>query len=160
MRAWRCLAVWMSGWTLAWALAGCDSSGPAPGSGEEVAKAPGNAPSPATPASTSAGAEDRYRKLLGRWQRTDADYVVEVRSLDGGTGRGEVAYFNPRPIRVSQVQAAEEGGKVTLFVELDDVGYPGCNYRLTYFPATDQLYGVYYQAAIEQSFDVEFERVR
>lgn len=113
---------------------------------------PGAAP-PAQPAS-------KYGKLLGRWQRTDAEYVIEVRSVDEGSGRAEVAYFNPNPIHVGQAQATEEGGKLQLFVELQDVGYPGSNYRLTYFPATDQVYGVYYQAAIQQSFDVEFERLR
>lgn len=109
-----------------------------------------------TPSRSASSAD--YAKLVGRWQRTDAEYVIEVKSCEAGTGRMEAAYFNPNPIHVAKAEAKVEGGKTQVFVELQDTGYPGCTYRLSYFPQTDQLYGVYYQAAIDQSFDVEFER--
>lgn len=99
-------------------------------------------------------------KLVGRWLRPDGGYILHLRKLDAATGRLDAGYFNPQPIHVSQAEAKVEGGKMTVFVELQDENYPGCTYRLTYFPATDQLYGTYYQAALQQSYDVEFERER
>jgi hypothetical protein len=144
------------------ALVGCgpSSSGPASDRAAVGGAGPVSGPSSNTVAAPGPAVVSQYQKLVGRWQRTDADYVIEVRSIDGVSGKAEAGYFNPNPIRVGEARAAEEGGKLTLFVELQDVGYPGSNYRLTYFPGTDQVYGVYYQAAIEQSFDVEFQRVR
>ena len=46
-----------------------------------------------------------------------------------------------------------------VFLELRDVHYPGSTYTLTYDPARDQLQGVYYQAALQQRFDVVFVRM-
>ena len=42
------------------------------------------------------------------------------------------AYFNPRPINVSQAEAALDGTTVKVFIELRDVNYPGATYHLTY----------------------------
>ncbi len=98
--------------------------------------------------------------LVGRWQRADGDYVIDVRSVDATTGRLEAGYFNPQPIHVSRAEATEDDGKLKVFLELQDVNYPGCTYRLSYFPQTDQLYGVYFQAAVGESYDVEFTRQR
>lgn len=160
MSGWDGVAGWCGLGVLALAVVACGPESRGPGSTVSGAgTTSGAGPSTNAVGSVVTGAS-RYQKLVGRWQRTDADYVIEVRAIEGATGKAEAAYFNPNPIRVGQAQAAEEGGKLTLFVELQDVGYPGSNYRLTYFPATDQVYGVYYQAAIEQSFDVEFQRVR
>lgn len=143
----------LCGWLLV--LLACGTScGPSP----QTPSAPGittNAPA----ASVQPTAPD-YAKLVGRWQRTDAEYVIEVRSADNASGRVDAAYLNPAPIHVSRAEASTETGKLKLFVELQDVGYPGSTYRLTYFAQTDQLFGVYYQAALDQSFDVEFERQR
>ncbi|MCC6234077.1 MAG: hypothetical protein IT580_15640 [Verrucomicrobiales bacterium] len=97
---------------------------------------------------------------MGRWQRADGGYVIDVRSVDTTTGRLEAAYFNPQPIHVARAEATEDGGKLKVFLELQDVNYPGCTYRLSYFPQTDQLYGVYFQAAVGESYDVEFTRQR
>ena len=142
--------------------AGCDSRETGP------AAAPA-APATATSTGTTATAgsppasevsDPGYAKLVGRWQRTDAIYVIEVRTSDAATGRLEAAYLNPNPIHVAKAEATREAGKIKVFVELQDVGYPGSTYRLTYFPQTDQLYGVYFQAALGQSFDVEFARQR
>lgn len=100
----------------------------------------------------------RVRALQGRWGRTDGDYVIEIRKVDPD-GRVEAAYFNPRPIRVSQASAAQEGATTKVFIELRDTGYPGCTYRLGYDPQTDSLQGVYYQAAMQQQYDVIFVRL-
>lgn len=99
-------------------------------------------------------------KLVGRWLRPDGGYVLEIRSVDSATGRMEVVYLNPRPIHVARAEAKMEEGKLAVFVELQDVGYPGSTYRLQYLAQADQLYGTYYQPAADQSFDVEFVRTR
>ncbi len=111
-------------------------------------------------AAASAAAQPDYRRLLGRWVRQDGGYVLHLRQVDPASGKLDAAYLNPQPIHVAQAEARQEGGKTTVFVELQDVNYPGCTYRLNYFPATDQLYGTYFQAALQQSYDVEFERER
>ncbi|MGE3310047.1 MAG: hypothetical protein AB7O66_08765 [Limisphaerales bacterium] len=98
-------------------------------------------------------------KLAGRWLRPDGGYILEIRSVDSESGKMDAAYLNPRPIHVAQAEAKETDGKLTVFVELQDVGYPGSTYRLTYLPAVDQMIGTYYQPAVDQSFDVEFVRV-
>lgn len=170
---------WFQGWWVCaaclWLVglgAGCDGPTPPTGAGAGTGEGGGGAvgvtsSSGGAPAGGSTGgttgsvaAAPDYSKVVGRWQRTDADYVLEIRNSDAATGRLEAVYLNPNPIRVSRAEASQEGGKTKVFVELQDVGYPGCTYRLTYFPQTDQLYGVYYQAALGQSFDVEFGRDR
>jgi hypothetical protein len=45
-----------------------------------------------------------------------------------------------------------------VFVELRDVNYPGSTYALTYDAERDQLKGIYYQAAMQQQFEVFFVR--
>jgi hypothetical protein len=97
--------------------------------------------------------------LKGRWLRPDGGYIIQIRSVDAG-GKMEAGYFNPRPINVSKAQATKESGKIRVFVELTDVGYPGSTYNLTYDPKDDVLRGVYYQAAVKQSFDVYFTRMK
>ena len=47
-----------------------------------------------------------------------------------------------------------------VFIELRDANYPGCTYALSYNPANDQLVGIYFQAAMQQEFEVIFERLR
>jgi hypothetical protein len=70
------------------------------------------------------------------------------------------AYFNPRPIHVAKAEASQYEGTVNVFIELRDVNYPGSTYNLTYDPADDYLKGVYFQAAIGQTFDVYFVRLQ
>lgn len=111
------------------------------------------------PASTDTAAEPALNKVVGRWLRPDGGYVLEIRAVDS-QGRLDAAYLNPNPIHVARAEAKVEEGKLTVFVELQDVNYPGSTYRLTYFPNADQLYGVYYQAALGQSFDVDFQRMQ
>ncbi|MBP7829296.1 MAG: hypothetical protein KA248_05220 [Kiritimatiellae bacterium] len=96
--------------------------------------------------------------LVGRWQRPDGGYLLEiVRVLPGGAL--EARYFNPRPIHVARAEVQEREGGPDLFVELRDQGYPGCTYQLDYLPGSDSLAGVYYQAAIGETFDVRFGRI-
>jgi len=99
-----------------------------------------------------------FLKLKGQWQRPDGGYVLEIRNVDH-TGLMEAGYFNPSPIKVSKALAFRDGEDTKVFVELRDAGYPGCTYSLKYDAKVDQLYGEYFQAAQQQTYDVTFGRV-
>ena len=96
--------------------------------------------------------------LAGRWQRPDGGYVLELTGI-GPEGLVKAAYFNPRPINVSRSEWRRREGRLELFVELRDVNYPGSTYTLVYQSEKDRLYGIYYQAALGQMFEVEFVRL-
>ena len=100
-----------------------------------------------------------FDKLKGQWRRTDGGYFLDIRSIEPG-GRMDAAYVNPRPIHVEKAAAFQEGAATKVFVELRDVNYPGSTYTLAYEAASDQLTGIFYQAAIQQMFDVVFERTK
>jgi uncharacterized protein (DUF2147 family) len=106
----------------------------------------------------SAGKIDDQR-LLGHWLRPDGGYVLELREI-GKDGTLKAAYFNPRPINVARAEFSREDGKLTIFIELRDINYPGSKYDLQYDPATDRLIGTYFQAIQRQTFDVEFTRAK
>ena len=97
------------------------------------------------------------RKLVGRWVRPDGGYVIDIRNVDAD-GKLQVAYFNPRPIHVSQARVTKAQKKPQIFVELRDVGYPGATYTLTYNAQHDVLAGLYFQPTVDQTFDVIFVR--
>ena len=99
-----------------------------------------------------------FAKLTGKWQRPDGGYIVDVKRVDSG-GTMDAAYANPRPIHVAQARATLSGSTVNVFIELRDVNYPGSTYHLTYDPRLDCLTGIYFQAALKQTFDVYFVRV-
>ena len=100
-----------------------------------------------------------YRPLVGRWQRTDGGYVIEIKQV-ATDGAIQAAYFNPRPINVSRATASEFKDHLKVEVELRDTGYPGSSYTLLYDPDKDALLGFYYQAVQKQNFDVVFVRVK
>jgi len=110
-------------------------------------------------AATETKGKTSFEVLKGRWQRPDGGYILQIRTIDGG-GKVDAGYFNPRPINVSRAEATEEGGKMKVFVELRDTGYPGSVYTLTYNPKEDVLVGVYFQAVVQQNFDVFFTRMK
>ena len=117
---------------------------------------------PSGASSVSSSATDTKagsQPLVGRWQRTDGDYLIEVKSIDGN-GKAEVAYFNPRPINVARAEASREGDGVRLTIELRDAGYPGCIYKLALDKAKDQLVGTYFQAAQNETYEIAFVRVK
>jgi uncharacterized protein (DUF2147 family) len=110
-------------------------------------------------AATETKGKASFDVLKGRWLRPDGGYIIQIRSIDG-SGKMEAGYFNPRPINVSKAEAKQESGKMRVFIELSDTGYPGSIYTLTYDPREDVLRGVYFQAALKQSFDVYFTRMK
>jgi len=112
-----------------------------------------NIPAPA--ATPDAG----LAKLKGSWLRPDGGYVLEIKSLQD-SGTLDATYLNPRPIHVAKAEASRTNGEVKVFVELRDVNYPGSTYDLAYQPDKDQLTGIYYQAALQQKFEVAFLRIK
>jgi len=69
-------------------------------------------------------------------------------------------YLHPQPINVAKAEAARDGAKLNVFVELHAPNYPGSTYMLTYDSQQDQLQGTYFQAALQQKFDVNFVRMK
>jgi hypothetical protein len=97
--------------------------------------------------------------LKGRWLRPDGGYVIEIKDI-GANGNMVAAYFNPRPINVSQAEATLDGTTLKVFIELRDVNYPGATYRLIYDPESNHLRGIYHQPALQQSFKIFFVRMK
>ena len=118
-------------------------------------------PAPATNQAVSAASAPKadYAKLVGRWQRPDGGYVLELQSVDA-EGKFAAGYFNPSPIHVERAIATTTAGALKVFVLLQDVNYPGCTYQLTYDAATDQLFGQYFQASMQETYDVTFARLK
>ena len=100
-----------------------------------------------------------FQKLKGKWLRPDGGYVIEIKSVDDN-GKLDAGYFNPKPIHVAKAEASQEGGSMKVFIELQDVNYPGSTYTLTYIPERDLLRGIYFQALQRQSFEVYFQRTQ
>jgi hypothetical protein len=111
------------------------------------------------PAATVVRANAGFRTLSGRWLRPDGGYILDIRAVDA-SGTIEAVYLNPRPITVARAEATRDGSTFNVFVELRAPGYPGSTYMLTYDPTRDQLGGVYFQAALQQRFDVVFVRMK
>ena len=119
---------------------------------------PGSA-SPDSKGTNAAAVRPEFARLAGKWERPDGGYVLEIKGVDSA-GTMQAAYFNPDPINVSRAAALSKDGATKVFVELRDQNYPGCTYSLTYDPQSDQLYGQYFQAAMQQTFDVTFARMK
>lgn len=142
------MAAWVAGLAL---LTGCGPADPPTASNPRADPPPSESPGDSTPVPEAS-------RVVGRWVRPDGGYVLEIRGVDAGSGKLEAVYLNPQPIHVARAEAGAEAGRLTVFVELQDVNYPGSTYRLTYFPPRDVLFGTYYQAKLGESYEVEFVR--
>jgi hypothetical protein len=124
---------------------------------------PTGAQSPAPPVNKESiappEAKAGFHRLKGRWLRPDGGYVIDISEIDA-SGKMVARYYNPRPINVSRAEAALAGTTTTVFIELRDTNYPGATYTLAYDPLSDQLKGIYFQPALQQSFDVVFVRMK
>ena len=138
---------------LALSFTACDKSAPPQPSSPGPASGATNAP--ATPAAP----RPELQKLIGKWERPDGGYILEIKSVDS-EGKVDAGYSNPSPIKVSRARAYREGETTKVLVELTDVNYPGCIYQLALDEKTDQLFGTYFQAALQQTFDVAFARLK
>jgi hypothetical protein len=113
----------------------------------------------AHPAVTAIAANSGFQALHGRWLRPDGGYILDIRDAEA-SGKIDVVYLNPRPINVARAEATRGGSTLQVFVEFRAPGYPGSTYTLTYDPTRDQLEGIYFQAALQQRFDVVFVRMK
>lgn len=95
--------------------------------------------------------------LVDTWVRTDGGYVIRVSGIKPD-GQVTAQYFNPRPIHVAEATASKQEAHVKLFIKLQDQGYPGSTYTLFYFAEKDALAGFYYQASMNRTFEVLFQR--
>lgn len=116
----------------------------------------------ASPASAAASQgplpETQRQKLIGRWQRADANYVLEISAV-ANDGQIKAAYLNPQPIHISKARAVFESDKLNVMVELRDRLYPGSYYTLTYDAGDDRLSGVYHHLGVHQEYNVVFIRI-
>lgn len=96
-----------------------------------------------------------YKHLEGTWRRPDGGYILELKGL-GKDGILKADYFNPRPINVFKAEWNRKQDRITVFVELRDLNYPGSKYNVQYDPKTDRLKGTYYQAFYGETYDIEF----
>ena len=110
-------------------------------------------------AATGDSAESGFRALSGRWLRPDGGYILDIRGVEAN-GTIDAVYLNPRPIPVARAEATRDGSTPKVLVELRAPGYPGSTYTLTYDPQRDQLAGIYFQAALQQRFDVVFVKMK
>lgn len=137
-------------------LAGCGkqepASTPAPAPASPTAAVPASATTP--PATVPAAG---VAKVKGRWLRPDGGYILAITTI-AADGRAEAGYFNPNPIKVAWATVNAEGADIRVKVELRDENYPGCLYKLNYAPDKDRLVGTYFQAQMQQTYEVEFVR--
>jgi hypothetical protein len=102
-------------------------------------------------------AQTDYGRIEGKWLRPDGGYVLELSDVKS-EGTLKAAYFNPRPINVGKAEWRSMDDRIQVFVELQDVNYPGSTYTLIYDPEHDRFNGFYYQAVVKGTFDVVFVR--
>jgi hypothetical protein len=111
------------------------------------------------PAAVAVATTTGFQALHGRWLRPDGGYILDIRDVEAN-GTIDAVYLNPRPITVARADATCDGSTMQVFVELRAPGYPGSTYTLIYDPTRDQLAGSYFQAALQQRFDVVFVRMK
>lgn len=112
------------------------------------------------PVLATAGIPAAAEKLKGNWRRPDGGYLITITSL-APNGLVTAEYHNPNPIHVARASwTAMNDDAVGLFIELRDRNYDGATYRLVYQGDTDRLVGVYFQPALQQEFNIFFERVK
>jgi len=100
-----------------------------------------------------------FEQLKGRWVRPDGGYIIEITSV-GEDGQLDAKYYNPRSIHVEKAEAVQKDGKTEVFIELQDINYPGSTYRLRYNAEKEVLEGIYFQALERQQFQIYFKRMK
>lgn len=94
--------------------------------------------------------------MQGRWVRTDAPYIIELRQNQ--SHKLQASYFNPRPIHVEETETAKKDGLQYVMIKLQDVNYEGSVYLLNYNREQDTLQGIYLHGGSGQRFQVSFSR--
>jgi len=110
-------------------------------------------------ATKSEASKPDSKQLTGDWLRTDGGKTIRIKNAMPD-GKLDAEYFNPKSIHVGRAEWLAKNNSLVVIVELQDVNYPGSRYTLEYFPAEDELAGIYYQAVEKASYDVGFVRQR
>ncbi|MCG8702096.1 MAG: hypothetical protein MI922_28840 [Bacteroidales bacterium] len=98
-------------------------------------------------------------KIQGKWLRPDGNYVLEIKEVLPG-GKLRAAYYNPSDIKISKATYSEDKGTIKVHVEFADENYHGSKYNLVYDAKLDMMKGVYYQAMMGQTYEINFVRKR
>lgn len=98
-----------------------------------------------------------YKVIVGEWIRSDGNYIIRVSEVHTD-GSVDAEYFNPNEINVAEANVSLWKRFVKLFIKLQDKGYPGSTYTLYYYEEKDALAGFYYQAVLDQTYEVVFTR--
>jgi hypothetical protein len=108
-------------------------------------------------AAQASATKEQLERLIGKWQRTDGEYVLEIfavkddKTLNAG-------YFNPKQINVEKAIWLYRDGKFYIQVIFRDVNYPGSAYTLEYDAGKDYFFGQYFQAVEKINYDVILTR--
>lgn len=94
--------------------------------------------------------------IQGRWVRTDAPYVIELRQNKSNTL--EATYFNRRYIHVETTETAVKNELLYIMIRLQDTNYQGSTYLLSYDRNQDALHGIYTHGASGNRYQVSFSR--
>jgi len=94
--------------------------------------------------------------IQGRWVRTDAPYVIELRVATDNSLKA--TYFNRKFIHVENTETTNKGGIQYVMITLQDTNYPGSQYLLGYDRSQDRLNGTYILGNTKQRFEVSFTR--
>ena len=94
--------------------------------------------------------------IQGRWVRTDAPYVIDLRQNKSNTL--EATYFNRRFIHVETTETAVKNKLLYIMIRLQDKNYQGSTYLLSYDRNQDALHGVYTHGASGNRYQVSFSR--
>lgn len=125
--------------------------------GKDSSSAAKNSKSDSTKSSQPDDKALNRSRLVGRWQRTDGEYVLDIRDATED-GKLDAKYLNPKPINVSRAEWEVADGRLRVFVELRDANYPGSTYTVEFDAGEDKLTGNYFQAVQRENFPVEFTR--
>lgn len=107
--------------------------------------------------SSSNAAGIDFDTIKGKWIRPDGGYLLTIKDIHTN-GNLTAGYYNPLPIHVQIAKVSKNEDKIEIYVELQDVNYPGSTYTLTYAPERDILHGIYFQALEKVKYRVYFER--
>ena len=79
-------------------------------------------------------------------------------SIFGPRNGGRRIRYGPERVFAPFQQNDRLTGNLEVFIELRDINYPGSTYTLTYDRQNDILHGTYFQATMQQTYDIAFTR--
>jgi len=98
-----------------------------------------------------------YKDLIGYWIRPDGGYTLVINGVDDA-GNMNAQYYNPKSINVAEAKASLESDRTNIYIEMQDVGYPGSSYSLTLDSEARRLVGTYYHAISKKNIQIYFVR--